>query len=204
MTTIQRSTITLRTIATTAPQRAHVKLLCSRRISRQEGTRIYTDLPIPICPRELTTQACPARLDAHHIIQTHIPTMNVPHSPLRPLIYHLQLEWEAPNTPNCLLSPITMFHNWTEHLLDHLAQPIRTSQDLLEVIRGKQECRLDRLAQPIQTSQDLLEATRGKQNHLRHPTAILQSLLELTIYPQLDLKPHLQQPVRRCRNLGEC
>jgi hypothetical protein len=151
MASIQRSTTTL------APRQTHAKLLCSRFTSIQEGTRIYRGLPIPVCPREPTTQAYPAHLDTRHIIQTHIPTANVRHSLLRgpPIYLLLRLERDVPNALNHPLPSITMSHNWM----------------------GPTRCPLDRLAQPIQTFQDLPEATRSKRDHHWRPIAIRQSLL---------------------------
>ena len=261
---------TLQTIATVALQWAHVKLLCSRCTSIWEGTPISTGLPIPVYPPKLTIQACPAHLDAHHIIQTHILTTNVQHSPLRGPQYmrnvlnhpppmfrlrtgptrclldrlaqsiqtsqdlskatrgkqecllsyltrRLQTSQDLPEVTKamrgkqeCLLSHLTQrlqtsqdlpevmkaTRGKQECLLSHLTQCLQTSQDLPEVTkatRGKQECLLSHLMQRLQTSQDLLEVTRGMQNHLWRPTAKLQSLLEMSVYPQLDLMHHPRQ-----------
>ena len=133
--------------------------------------------------------------------------MNVRHTLLKGRPTHHLLEQDMPNALNHLSPTITTFHLWTEPtgcLLDRLTLFIQTSQDQLKVMRGKQECLPNHLMQPIQISQDLPEVMRGMKDHLWRPSATLQSLPELSIYPQLDLIPQLQQLARSFQNLAKC
>src|SRR3984957_4756485 len=170
---------TIPTMATAAPQQTRVKPPCSHRTSIKEGTRIPMRLPIPTYLQELTIYAHLVRLDTHRIIQTHIPAVNLRHSPPRGphlMSLLLWLEWDMPHAPNNRQPPITM-------------EPTR--------------CPPGHLAQPIQASQDPLEVVRDHHDRLQHLTAVLRSLPEPTMYPQLDLPPHLQHQVQQCWNEPE-